>query len=59
MIAYLTHDQIDKSRWDDCIAHAVNGMAYAWSWYLDVVHPGWEALVEMKEDKYLKRDNGS
>ena len=53
MIAYLTHDQIDKSRWDDCIAHAVYGMAYAWSWYLDVVHPGWEALVEMKEDKYM------
>lgn len=53
MIAYLRHDQIDQTRWDDCIAHAVNGNVYAWSWYLDRVHPGWEALVEMEEDKYL------
>ena len=53
MIQYFTHDQIDKCRWDACIAHAVNGNVYAWSWYLDVVHPGWEALVEVKDDKYL------
>lgn len=53
MINYLKHDQIDKQRWDDCIAHAPNGLVYAWSWYLDIVHPGWEALVEMVDDKYL------
>lgn len=53
MISYLTNDNIDKSRWDDCIAHAVNGNVYAWSWYLDVVHPGWEALVEVIDDNYL------
>ena len=53
MIAYLTHDQIDKVRWDDCVAHAVNGNVYAWSWYLDVVHPGWDALVEVSDDNYL------
>ena len=52
MIAYLTHDRIAKDRWDDCIAQAVNGQVYAWSWYLDIVHPGWEALVEIKDDKY-------
>lgn len=53
MITYLTYEEIDKKRWDDCIEHAVNGLVYAWSWYLDVVHPGWEALVEMGSDNYL------
>lgn len=46
MISYLTHNQIDKQRWDECIAQSPDGLVYAWSWYLDVVHPGWEALVE-------------
>ena len=53
MISYLTHDEIDKSRWDDCVAHAVNGNVYVWSWYLDIVHPRWEALVEIVDDNYL------
>ena len=46
MIRYLTHNQIDKQRWDDCIEKSPDGIVYAWSWYLDVVHPSWEALVE-------------
>lgn len=46
MIRYLTHNQIDKQRWDECIAQSPDGNIYSWSWYLDVVHPGWEALVE-------------
>lgn len=53
MIQYLSHNRIDKSRWDECIAQAVNGNGYAWSWYLDVASPGWEALVEIDIDKYL------
>lgn len=53
MIQYFTHNQIDKLSWDECIAHAVNGNVYAWSWYLDLVHPGWEALVEVKDGNYL------
>ena len=46
MIHYLTHNQIDKQRWDECIAQSPDGNIYSWSWYLDVVHPGWEALAE-------------
>ena len=46
MISYLTHNQIDKQRWDECIAQSPDGLIYAWSWYLDVVHPNWEALIE-------------
>lgn len=51
MITYLTHNQIDKQRWDNCIEHSFNGNVYAWSWYLDIVHPCWEALVE---DDYVR-----
>ena len=51
MIRFLQHDMIDKSLWDDCINHAVNGNLYACSWYLDIVSPGWGALVENDYEK--------
>ena len=44
MIQYIEHSKIDKARWDATIAQC--GNIYAYSWYLDVVHPGWEALVD-------------
>ena len=44
MIQYLEHSKIDKAQWDDTIAQC--GNIYAYSWYLDVVHPRWDALVE-------------
>ena len=44
MINYLEHNAIDKPKWDALIAEC--GNIYAFSWYLDIVHPGWEALVE-------------
>ena len=53
MISYLNHKEIDKSQWDECIADSANGNVYAWSWYLDVVHPEWDALVEIINGKYL------
>ncbi|MEI7500158.1 MAG: GNAT family N-acetyltransferase [Bacteroidota bacterium] len=46
MIHYLKHTGIDKNRWDDCINKSHNRRIYAFSWYLDLVCPGWEALVE-------------
>jgi hypothetical protein len=46
MINFLKHKQIDKKRWDGCILNSVNGLVYAQSWYLDIVSPGWEALIE-------------
>lgn len=45
MIHYLKHSAIDKDRWDACIARSCNRRIYAFSWYLDLVCPGWEALV--------------
>lgn len=44
MIQYLSHNQIDKKKWDTTIDDC--GNIYAYSWYLDIVHPQWEALVE-------------
>lgn len=46
MIRHLRHIEIDRERWDDCIRKSFNGIIYAYSWYLDVVCPPWEALVE-------------
>ncbi len=44
-IKYLKHNQIDKQKWDSAIEKAENGLVYAFSWYLDIVSPGWEALI--------------
>jgi len=46
MIKYLKHKEIDKEKWDDAVSTAFNGNIYIYSWYLDIVHPYWDALVE-------------
>lgn len=46
MINYLKHNEIDKVKWDACIKESFNSMVYAASWYLDLVHEEWDALVE-------------
>jgi hypothetical protein len=46
MIRYLTHREINKKKWDDCVHNSFNGLIYASSWYLDIVAENWEALVE-------------
>lgn len=45
MIRYLTHDNIDKKRWDECIDDSANHLIYGYSWYLDMVCENWDALV--------------
>ena len=44
-IRYLTHDEIDKAKWDQSLPTGGNGAIYAQSWYLDMVSPHWDALV--------------
>lgn len=44
-IKHLRNKDIDYARWDENIAQCNNQLTYAYSWYLDVVSPGWEALV--------------
>ena len=51
MIRYIKHEQIDKKKWDNTIQSAFNGNIYACSWYLDIIHPYWDALVE---DDYMR-----
>ena len=46
MIVHLRQKEIDKNQWDNCIHHSINRMPYAFSWWLDAVCPGWEALIE-------------
>jgi len=45
MTRYLTHDLIDKERWDDCIRNALNGLIFGNSWLLDVAYPQWAGVV--------------
>lgn len=44
-IQYLPHQQINKVKWDRCIDNAVNGLIYAYSFYLDQMADHWDALV--------------
>lgn len=46
MIKYLENNEIDREKWDKCILNSVNGIAYAYSWYLDIIHEDWCGLVE-------------
>ena len=46
MIKYLSHSEVNKEKWDKCISDSVNRLVYAFSWYLDIVSPEWNALVE-------------
>jgi hypothetical protein len=41
----LLHKEIDKNS-GICIHHSINRILYAFSWWLDAVCPGWEALIE-------------
>jgi len=44
-IKHLTHSEINRQKWDNCLQNAANALVYAESWYLDIVSPNWEALV--------------
>lgn len=41
----IPHHQIDKTQWDECIRNSIHPLTTAQSWYLDIVAPGWSALV--------------
>jgi len=44
-IQYKKQPEIDLLKWDNCISNSINGIVYAYSWYLDIVSPNWDALV--------------
>jgi len=45
MIRYLKSHEIDHGLWDECIMNSHFVRPYGFSWYLDIVAPGWEAVV--------------
>lgn len=50
MIAYFKNNEIDRDKWDACVKFSPGAMPYVLSWYLDIMSPGWDALIE---DDYL------
>jgi len=45
-IRYLTREEIDISKWNNCIRNARNGLIYAYSFCLDAMAENWSALIE-------------
>lgn len=46
MIAFIPHKDIDKNKWDQAIDQSQLPLIYAKSFYLDIVCPGWNALMD-------------
>ena len=44
-IKFIKNPEIDRTKWDRCIAHSQFGIVYAWSWYLDRICTHWDALI--------------
>ncbi len=44
-VRYLKNTDIDRGRWDEVVSRSAHDLPYGHCWYLDVVSPGWEALV--------------
>lgn len=46
MIVYLTNSEVDRDLWDTCISNSHELKPYGYSWFLDIMAPGWQALVD-------------
>ena len=46
MINYISHNQIDRTKYDACIENAKSSRVYAFSWYLDTVCETWDVLMK-------------
>ncbi len=44
-IQHLQRTQIDIAKWNDCVAHASNGLIYGFSFCLDAMTENWSGLV--------------
>ncbi len=45
IIKYLKHTEINKSKWDECVLTSSNSLIFAYSFYLDIMAPNWNAIV--------------
>lgn len=53
MIRFLKSHEIDKERWDACIASSPAAFMYAFSWYLDLVAHEWSGLIRGDYDAVM------
>lgn len=52
-IKYIKNSAVDKARWDECIRNSASGLVYAYSFYLDTMAPGWDALIWNDYEKVM------
>ena len=45
MIRHLPREKIQDKEWNGCLYYGVNGMPYAYSWFLDAICEEWSGLV--------------
>ncbi len=45
MIKYLQNGEINRNKWDHCVNTSRQNLIYGFSWYLDLVAPGWSGIV--------------
>jgi hypothetical protein len=48
----IPNNELNRDAWDLLIATSEQGNFYALSWYLDIVSPGWSAIVEGTHQEY-------
>lgn len=46
MIIYLKNKEIDREQWDNCLKSSSVISPWPYSWFLDIMSPGWEALID-------------
>jgi hypothetical protein len=46
MINYLKNNEIDREQWDNCIKDSPRVKPYGFSWFLDIMSPGWDGLTD-------------
>lgn len=52
MLKILKHKEIDFEKWDNCISSSRENLIYGLSWYLNIITPGWKALVYESGEDY-------
>ncbi len=45
MIRIISREDLDVTKYDDCIENSIQSTIYAYSWYLDITCDHWEVLV--------------
>lgn len=51
-IKYINHNDINQVKWDNCINNAFNGNVFAFSWFLNIIHDHWDAMI-IGDYKYI------